>query len=129
MAYYNYTRQEFESKLLEIVTSHGLQVGDATGIINNAERVYEVTTQNPKVRIVIYSSLGVNSNSCVDVGGDAVRINFYIKHNGKFHFKKKKKHQRIETIFKNIEKSIVECNDFVLSDEIKKWIYAVSKNE
>jgi hypothetical protein len=129
LAYYEYTREEFESKLKEIVELHGYQIGDFTDKIKSVERVYEVTTKNPKVRMLIYSSLGVNGQTCADVGGDAVRVNFYCKHKGKYFYKKFKKHQRIQTIFKNLEKTLFDANDYVLSNEVSKWLYAINKNE
>jgi hypothetical protein len=131
MAYYEYSVNEFETKLKEICDIHGYEVGYFTAKLplrEQKERIYEVTTNNKYVRMLIYSSLGVNGTTCADVGGDAVRVIWYIKFNEKLYYKKFKKHQRIETIFKNLEKTIIEASEHANSDEIAKWIYAVKKN-
>jgi hypothetical protein len=131
--YMSYNRKEFEDGLLEIAGNFGLQVGDYTEKMGKAgmeERVYEVTTYDPRVRILIYSSIDPRTNVSREVGGDAIRINFYCKgKDGKLYYKKFKKHQRINTMFNNIMKSVslVMC-DMLVQKDIEKWLYAVSKN-
>jgi hypothetical protein len=130
LAYYEFTREEFETKLKEIVDVHEYRVGDFTEEINCGERVYEVTTKHPHVRVLIYSSLGVNGKTAADVGDDAVRFVHYCMYKGKRYYKShKKKLQRVKTIFKNLEKTLFDVNDFVQTDEISKWLYAIQKNE
>lgn len=129
--YMSYNRKEFESGLLKIAKNLNLQVGDYTekqGKQNIEERVYEMTTPNPVIRILIYSSIDPRTNISREVGGDAIRINFYCKFNGKTYYKKFKTHQRIKTMFDNIEKSIQEINKEKMKKELSNWIYKVSQN-
>lgn len=131
--YMSYNRKEFEDGLLEIARNFGLQVGDYTEKLGKAhieERVYEVTTFDPRVRMLIYSSIDPRTNLSREVGGDAIRINFYCKgKDGKPYYKKFKKHQRINTMFSNISKSVsLVMDDMSVKDDIAKWLYAVSKN-
>lgn len=128
----SYNRKEFEHGLTTIINKFGLQLGDYTekqGKQNIEERVYEISTYDPRVRILVYSSIDPRTNIAREIGGDAIRINFYCKNKGKLYYKKFKKHQRINTMFNNIEKSIgFVMQDMLVQKEIGKWIYAVTKN-
>lgn len=129
--YMLYKREEFENQLRESANAYGLNFGDFSekmGTHKFEERVYEMTTKNPNVRILIYSSLDPRTDKSREVGGDAVRVNFYCSYKGELKYKKYKKHQRIETLFKNLHKTIGLANDFSESEDIKKWIYAIKKN-
>lgn len=130
----SYNRKEFENGLKEIADKLGLQIGDYTekqGKQNVEERVYELTTHIPVVRILVYSSIDPRTNISREVGGDAIRINLYCKYNGKTYYKKYKKHQRVNTMFKNIDKSITSLvteSDSDFKKELDKWMKAVSSN-
>lgn len=129
--YMKYDRNTFEAELLKIADANGLLLGDFTekqGRQHIEERVYEMTTQNPRIRILIYSSIDPHDGQSRDVGGDAVRVNLYCKYDGKHHYKKYKKHQRIETLFVNLNKTIASAQEYVFGEDVKKWFYAISKN-
>ena len=128
--YMKYDRKEFEKQIAIIADGHGLNVGDFTNKQGRQaeELVYELTTQNPLIRILIYSSVDARNGLAREVGGDAVRVNLYCKHKGKYYYKKFKTHQRINTMFKNLNKSISAANDYSVGNEVEKWIYAVKKN-
>lgn len=128
--YMSYNRNRFEQELERITGELNLQFGEYVdqGKRKSEERVYEVTTKNPMVRLLIYSSIDPRTNTSREVGGDAVRVTFYCMHKGKLYYKRHKTHQRISTLFNNLEKSIGAANDLTTTPEIENWLFKVRTN-
>lgn len=113
-----YNKTEFEVKLNTIVRSAGLppyNIQDITeglqaGGMNLMERVYKIKTNQSNKAILVYSSVDVRTNRTREKGADALRVIIWLKTEQGNFFKSYKKHYRIETLFKNLEKSITEIN-------------------
>ena len=113
-----YTKSEFETELLSMVTGQGLppySIQDITEALiskgfNTKERIYKIRTNQSNKCIIIYSSIDIRTNRTRDVGADALRVIIWLRTKQGDFFKSYKKHYRIETLFKNLEKSITEIN-------------------
>ncbi|MNI64967.1 hypothetical protein D3C77_713570 [compost metagenome] len=61
-----------------------------------------------------------------------VRVDLWVRSDkGINKFKHWSKHPRIDTLFKNLRKSIKKGNEYVTennSEKIRKWIWAIDKN-
>lgn len=112
----SFTKEEFELGLQDIC-----QRNNMTGFVdvtdrlikggkNILERVYMIPTINPSTFLVIYSTVDVRTGRVRESGEDAVRVFLQWKKIGepKPRKKKLKSHPRIETLFKNLEKTLVE---------------------
>ncbi|AMM45112.1 hypothetical protein SP15_304 [Bacillus phage SP-15] len=74
------------------------------------ERIYKVTTKNRAVDIIIFSSVDLSTRHVRRKGRDAVRVVLrWTTRRGPI-YKAIAKHPRIETLFRNLEKSILKCN-------------------
>jgi hypothetical protein len=124
--YYQFDRTEFEQELNAIAQSKGLKLRNITQD-KHEELQYELTTKNPAVRLIIFSTLSPRSGEARSNGADAIRINFwaYDKEKKVCYKKFKTRILRIETVFKNIDKAVEEANEFVYGEEVKKWFYAM----
>ena len=110
--YYQFSRKHFEycirgflieNKLgfLRDITDEWIEEHNKTW-----ERIYSISTKNRAVDIIVFSSLDLSTNHVRSNGEDAVRLVLRWKTKNGFVFKKISKHLRIETLFKNIEKSV-----------------------
>lgn len=120
-----YNKFEFEAKLGNIVRAVGLPTynileitdGLVAGGMILKERVYRIKTAQRNKAILIYSSVDVRTNETREKGADALRVIIWLKTEQGNFFKSHKKHYRIDTLFKNLEKSIKEIN----ATEIKSF--------
>lgn len=124
--YYQFDRQEFEQEISAIAQSRGLRVRNITQAKHD-ELQYEITTSNPAIRMIIFSTLSPRTGEARSNGSDAIRINFFTLNNNKELCYKKFKTRmlRIETVFKNIDKAVEEAQQWAYGDEAKKWLYAI----
>ena len=117
MKFRKFTKQQFINTLFKISETYGLSFPqDITNQIpNTKEYVYQINTKNPVVKILIYSSISVKTGEMRNNGNDAVRIimKWHTK-NGNLH-KHLAKHLRINTLFVNIRKTLVEANQNVFN--------------
>jgi hypothetical protein len=70
------------------------------------EKIYKITTRNPAVSVLLYSSVSVSDNAVRAKGTDAVRLVLCWQTKQGKRYKKVAKHLRIETLFINIEKTL-----------------------
>lgn len=70
------------------------------------ERIYKVTTKNPSVDIILFSSVDIRTDSVRNNSQDAVRLVLRWKTKSGYVYKKLAKHLRISTLFNNIQKTI-----------------------
>lgn len=114
--FYQFTRTQFESSLQDICTRNNMTgFEDVTERLltkgkNIMERVYMLHTINPTTYIVIYSTVDVRTGMVREHGEDAVRVFLQWRKVGedKPRKKKLKTHKRISTLFKNLEKTLIE---------------------
>jgi hypothetical protein len=118
-------KNEFETELRRIVTGLGLSadsIREITEAYNQndmvvKERVYKIPTKQSNKAIIIYSSIDVRSDESRVKGSDAVRVVVWLRTEKGNFFKSFTKHLRINTIFKNLEKSITKIN----GEELKSF--------
>lgn len=70
------------------------------------ERIYKISTKNPSLDIILFSSVDIRTDSVRESSEDAVRLVLRWKTKNGYVYKKLAKHLRIKTLFENIEKSV-----------------------
>lgn len=121
--YRSYSKKEFEFKIREIYRINNLfcklvDVTERVGeIVPVYEHVYSVPTKSSAVALLIYSSVDIRNARTREIGSDAVRIvmQWTIKKRNdegqviatKRVYRKVAKHLRIDTLFQNLEKTIL----------------------
>lgn len=110
--YYKFSRKHFEYGMRSFLIKNRLGFfSDITQEFLNEgndtwERIYKVTTKNPSVDIVIFSSVDIRTDSVRDNSEDAVRLVLRWKTKNGYVYKRLAKHLRIKTLFDNIHKTI-----------------------
>lgn len=129
--YYQFSKKHFEYELRGILIRNKLgQVQDITEEYKSQggetwERIYSVTTKNKSVRILVFSSIDINTDKVRDIGGDAVKVvKEWTTKNGKV-YQKVAHHYRLKTLFNNLEKTLVECSDGVFNLNYKEFSKAI----
>jgi len=89
------------------------------------ERVYKISTRNKSVDIILFSSVDMRTHKVRENGGDAVRVILrWRTKNGNF-YKRVAKHYRLNTLFKNLEETLLTTKENVFnlnSKEFKKKV-------
>jgi hypothetical protein len=88
--------------------------------------MYDVTTANPAIHILIYSTLS-NGNESRDAGADAVRVQLWIKTEEGTKFKNFKTHYRTAGFFANLAETVDKIQEYVNSKEAGKWLWVANK--
>jgi hypothetical protein len=125
--YHMFNREEFEKELNTIADIYSLKFREINPPHELEELKYEMTTRNPAVRMVIYSSLSRYAEEARDCGKDAVRISMWAFNKDGEPQYRKFKHciLRIETVFENVERAIGEAQRWVYGSEARQWLYAL----
>jgi hypothetical protein len=118
-----FTKQEFETELQAIVTGLGLSINSIQDItkplinkgFNTKERIYKIKTNQSNKCIVIYSSLDIRTDRTRDIGADALRVIVWLRTKQGDFFKSYKKHYRVDSLFKNLTKTISEINNLEIN--------------
>lgn len=129
--YYQFTRKHFEFELkgilirnklgfMQDITQEWLDAGN-----HSWERIYKISTKNKSVDIIIFSSLDINTNEVRDNGADRVRVVLRWKTKKGEVFKKIHHHNRLKTLFKNLEYTIAETQKEVFALDYKEFTKAV----
>lgn len=123
--YKTYTKKQFEYLLRNVLITNRL--GFLTDVTNKQENtweyVYEVSTRNKSVSIIIYSSVDLRNDKTRDNGADRVRLVMrWSTKNGDV-YKRLARHNRLETLFENVKSSLLNANVFNLNyKEFKKEV-------
>ena len=122
MAYRKYTREQFESTMSKISDMYHLaHVYDGTEAIEKEsgatikEHVYVLPTRNPAVCVLIYSSVSRKTGQMRDNGNDAVRLVMRWSTKKGYKYRFLAKHLRIDTLFVNIRKTLVNSTKDVFN--------------
>lgn len=109
-----YSKEKFERELTRIRWKHGLsywkditsEMEEISGVHIN-EYVYAFQTNIGGLRLVVYSSVDMDTGLTRDIGSDAVRV-IYVWHlkNGNIIYHRLRKHLRIKSLFENLEETI-----------------------
>lgn len=119
-----FSKQKFEYELSRIRRENGLGCWtDVTDTVANSwEYVYSLPTNVGGLSILIYSSVDVNTNFTRDFGSDAVRVVYRWNTQNGVLYHSISKHQRIDTLFLNLEKTIMNnCNVMMFYLKSIKW--------
>ena len=115
--YKRYTKAQFERELILIRQEGKLRGwGDITQQLESESRqalwefVYCFPTYNKDLDLVVYSSVDRRSGATREKGSDAVRVIYRLRVGGSVWYKKLKKHYRLETLFKNLQSTLIEGN-------------------
>lgn len=122
--YFGFTRKHFEYELRGILIQNKLgKMEDYTDEFilqgnQTFEKIYKLKSRNPSVEVLLYSSVDVNENQVRKKGADAVRIVLCWNTKKGKRYKKVAKHLRIETLFKNVENTLLSLKEEVFN---LKW--------
>ena len=129
--YYKYTRKHFEFELKGILLRNRCgfmkDITDEYKVEGGEtwERIYSISTRNKSVEILVFSSIDINTDNVRDIGGDSVKIVMaWNTKNGKV-YKKLAHHYRLNTLFSNIEKTIINSQSKVFDLNYKEFKKAI----
>jgi hypothetical protein len=125
--YYQFSKKHFEYELkgilmrnkagfMEDITDKWLKEGNETW-----ERVYKVTTRNKAVNIIIFSSVDMRTNEVRDNGTDRVRVVLQWNTKRGPIYKKIHHHNRLSTLFKNLEQTLINIQPQVFNLNFKEF--------
>lgn len=124
--FYQYGKKHFEFELRRLLFKN--KIGSMEEITEEflkesytEECIYKIKTKNPSVSIIVFSSVDVKTNFTRDLGADAVRIVMEWKTKNGFVYKKIGKHLRIDTLFNNVEKSLLKAKAEIFNLNYKEF--------
>ena len=108
-----FTKAKFEYELSRIRRENNLSCWkDVTNEFpNSLEYIYSIPLEIGGLSILIFSSVDVRTDTTRDNGSDAVRVVYRWKTKNGDLYKHISKHTRIDTLFLNLEKSIMNNYD------------------
>jgi hypothetical protein len=112
--YKNYSKKQFEYFL------RGLLIENKLGFLSEVtnehgqtwEHIYEVTTRNRAVTIIIFSSVDMRTGRTRENGADRVRLVLRWKTKNGYVYKRIARHNRLDTLFNNIKSTLLNFNPF-----------------
>lgn len=109
-----FSKAQFEYELKGILARNRLGVwnfaeitSEISSIIPINEYVYSLPTRNPSVQIILFSSVDSRTGKTREKGSDAVRVVLRWKTRSGNVYKRIGKHLRVETLFANMERTIL----------------------
>ena len=119
--YFKFSKKHFEYGLRNILITN--QIGFLTEITDewvdegnvSNEYIYKITTKNPAVDVIVFSSISINTNKARNIGNGAVRFVLRWKTKNGYVFKRIAKHYRVKTLFDNIKPTIIEIQKNVFN--------------
>ena len=129
--YYQFSQAKFEYELkgiliknkygfMQDVTEKWLERGRETW-----ERIYMISTKNPSVKILVFSSIDIKTGKVRDIGNDSVKFVMTWKTKKGVVYKKMAHHYRIKTLFENVEKTLTQSQDQVFNLNYKEFSEAI----
>lgn len=107
--YTRYTKAQFVHTMRKMADAYHLAyIGNFVPETETYEYVYKMKTKNPAVDILIYSAVDKRTNKMRDNGKDAVRLVMRWQTKNGYIYKHLAKHLRIETLFVNIRKTLMD---------------------
>ncbi|MNB72090.1 hypothetical protein D3C81_333580 [compost metagenome] len=129
--YYQFSKKHFEFELKGITLRNGFRSAQLYTDEYRSEggetweHIYLLPTRNRAVDIIIYSSVDINTNEVRDHGTDAVRVVMRWKTKKGPVYKALHTHQRITTLFKNLENTLTKAQDGVFNLNYKEFSEAI----
>jgi len=102
---------------MEEITNQWIADGNETW-----ERIYKISTKNKSVEIILFSSIDIRTNEVRDNGNDRVRVVMKWKTRNGNMFKKIHHHNRLKTLFKNLEQTIIQTQSQVFDLNFKEFV-------
>lgn len=118
--FYKFSKKQFEYKLRDLLITNKLgfmeEITEQWIEENNysAEYIYQISTKNKSVKIIVFSSISIHEDKARKCGEDAVRLVLQWKTKNGYVYKKLAKHYRLETLFNNVYKTLKDINVFDL---------------
>lgn len=125
--YYQFTKRHFEFEL------KGILIRNRSGFMQDItdewigegheswERIYKISTKNKSVDIIIFSSIDIRTNEVRDNGADRVRVIQRWRTRSGDVYKRIHHHNRLETLFKNLEQTIIDTQSTVFELNFKEF--------
>jgi hypothetical protein len=115
--YKSYNKSHFEYLLRGCLIENRLGfLSDVTSQHGKTwEHIYEVTTKNRSVTIIIFSSVDMRTGWTRENGADRVRLVMKWKTKNGEVYKRIARHNRLETLFDNVKSTLLDCNVFNLN--------------
>lgn len=125
--YYKFGKKHFEFNVRDFLIKN--RMGFLTDITdeyiaeggNTWERIYTISTANKSVQIMIFSSVDVRTSYVREHGADMVRLVLRWKTRNGYVYKSLAHHQRIETLFNNMKKTVENAQKTVFSLNFKEF--------
>lgn len=125
--YYQFGKKHFEFGVREFLISSKL--GFLTDVTDSYiadgndtwERIYTISTKNKSVDILVFSSVDIRTSHVREHGDDMVRLVLRWKTKNGYAYKKLAHHQRIETLFNNMKKTVEKAQQGVFSLNYKEF--------
>lgn len=125
--YYQFGKKHFEFNVREFlinnrmgflkdITAEYIAEGNQTW-----ENVYTISTKNKSVEILVFSSVDVRTSYVRDHGADMVRLVLRWKTKNGYVYKSLAHHQRIETLFNNMKKTVEKAQQSVFALNYKEF--------
>lgn len=125
--YYQFGKKHFEFSVREFlinnrmgflkdITAEYIAEGNQTW-----ENVYTISTKNKSVEILVFSSVDVRTSYVRDHGADMVRLVLRWKTKNGYVYKSLAHHQRIETLFNNMKKTVEKAQQSVFALNYKEF--------
>lgn len=92
---------------------------------NTWETIYTISTKNKSVEILVFSSLDIRTSFVREHGDDMVRIVLRWKTKNGYMYKSLAHHQRINTLFNNMKKTIEKAQQSVFNLQYKEFTKGV----
>lgn len=115
MSFAVYSKKKFEYELSRIRKENGIggwiDITERVAELSDGEiyeYVYAIPTNINKLNVVIYSSVDFETDVTREIGSDAVRVILLWETKNGILVNHVKKHLRIETLFSNLERTIVD---------------------
>jgi hypothetical protein len=122
-----FSRAEFEARINHILHSNRAGfISDITREWREAgketwEHIYRITTKNPAVDIIVFSSVDIRTNRARNNGDDRVRLVMRWKTRNGERFRRIARHNRISTLFDNVKDSIITAHGQVFECGRHDW--------
>lgn len=125
--YYKFGKKHFEYGVREFLIKNKLGfLKDITDTYidegnHTWEHIYSISTANKSVDIIVFSSVDMRTSYVRNHGNDAVRVVMRWKTRNGYVYKKLAKHLRINTLFSNLYKTVLEAQSSVFNLRYKEF--------
>lgn len=115
--YKQYTKRQFEYLLNGVLIKHRLGFLSEVDHKDAWEYVYEITTKNRAITIIVFSSIDKRTGKTRNNGDDRVRLVLRWQTRYGDRFMRLARHNRITTLFDNVKGTLLNANVFNLKSK------------